>query len=75
MNQYQIPMDDLSWVDIFESSKKLIEEELIVLLGEGLITFDNLGQVSVHHLGYNITELYVIYTSSNSYLDLGRIIV
>ena len=75
MNQYQIPMDDLSWVDILEPSEKLIEEEFVVLFGEGLITFDDLGQVSVHHLGNDITELEVIYTSSNSYLDLGRIIV
>ena len=43
-------MDDLCGVYVFESSEELIEEEFVVLFSERLITFDDLGKVSIHHL-------------------------
>lgn len=43
-------MDDLCGVDVFESSEQLVEEELVVLLGEGLVALDDLREVGVHHL-------------------------
>jgi len=68
-------VDNLGGVDVFESSEELVEEKLIVLLCERLIALYNLSEVGVHHLGNHITKCYRSYTSSNSSLDLGRMIV
>ena len=49
-------MDDLSRVDIFKSSEKLIKEKFIVLFSERLLAFDDLSEIGVHHFGDNISK-------------------
>lgn len=49
-------MHDLCGVDVFESSEELVEEELVVLLGERLVALDDLREVGVHHLRDHIAE-------------------
>ena len=68
-------MDDLGRVDVLESSQELVEEKLVVLFGERLLTFDDLGEVSVHHFRNDVSKLSWNYTSSNSYRDFGRTMV
>ena len=48
-------MNDLRGVYILEASEQLIEEELVVFFGEGLVALDDGGKVGVHHLGNYIS--------------------
>ena len=47
-------MNYFSGVDIFQTSKELVEEKFIMLFSEGLLTLDNRCQISVHHFGDDV---------------------
>ena len=44
-------------MNVFEASKQLIEEKLVVFFSERLFAFDDLSQICIHHLGYHIHVL------------------
>lgn len=50
-------MDNLGRMDVLESSEQLIEEEFVMLLGEGLVRLDDGGEVGVHHFRNDVSEL------------------
>lgn len=68
-------MDYLSRVDELQSSQELIQEKLVVFISEGLAALNDLSEICIHELGYDIAEYLMRYTSSKSSLDLGRSIV
>ena len=52
--KYEVAMDYLGRVDVFEASEELVEEKFVVFLCQRLVTLDNLSEVSVHHFRNDI---------------------
>ena len=47
-------MDNLSRMNILQSSDQLIQKEFIMLFSQGLVTLDDGCQIGVHHLRNHI---------------------
>ena len=56
----QVPMQNSTRMDIFESSQNLVKEELDVFIAENLIRLDNLSKISLHKIGHNVQFIEIL---------------
>jgi hypothetical protein len=66
IGRLQVTMEDISRVDVLESSQDLVREALDVIVRELLVRGDDMGQVSVHEL---VDKVQVIEVLVAAWLD------